>query len=813
MNLKLRLLLLTLITLLLGGASYAGDTFTISFNGSNVQSTEGYFSWNSARHNFNTKFTDAVYAGISFTSGLKMESATYVNFTSTATSTVIIVQSTWSDKTIKFDETELAVADAEPGTGNCRIYTLTDVEAGAHSITRGSGESGLFYVSVEYTGTVLDVLETPAISFNSITGEVIIAGDANATSIVYTTDGTEPSATNGDVYEAPFTVADGTVVKAIALGDGETFTNSDVATVTVLLEGIAVEEPVIKVVYGTFAITCETPNVTLEYSLDGENWLAYTGPVTLFEDGMAYARATRGNTSKEASAEVVAVPRGDANDTVVLTYADFDLQTVNGLSTLVGKGAAEGYSISLNNSQKTWSYGGSIDGNVSIKLSNGSENTLYLPEGVSATRITFHSYINGATPGRVSGWSVVGGVETQYEDVPMAASANSKADVRVYPLTGEEKQLDFKNAGDQLCFYIVLDVNSSRVKEVILSYTVDETSVSGEDLDATPGKIYFGADKFEQTSYTETGYAYKSDSNAGETSTKYILLKPSRPLAAGDIIEIEAFASSNSNNQTYGFSLYAERGGSAPLTTLHLSGPKNVLQTLSYTVTEGDGFEGLTEIWVFRASGYSTFFYSANIYGYKELKDFSITLGSYGKATFYDSKMAYIIPDGLTASVVESVNNKSITLIPLAGVIPADCGVVLEGEQGEYVLKATIETGTAGENLLRGSDKNVLTVGDESDATYKFYALSVNNGKVAFYWMAANGDAFENEAHKAYLPIKQTSTSTGSNVYYFDTPDGIEDVQLRTLDADAPVYNLSGQRVDGSYKGVVIANGVKVINH
>ena len=144
MNNKLRFLLLSLLAVFMGTASQAQDIYTISFNGSNSQSTEGYFSWNSAKHNFNSKFNGAEYAGISFTSGLKMESATNVSFTSTASSKVTIVQSTWSSATIKFDGTELAISSAAAGTGNCRIYTLNDVEAGAHSITRGSNESGLF---------------------------------------------------------------------------------------------------------------------------------------------------------------------------------------------------------------------------------------------------------------------------------------------------------------------------------------------------------------------------------------------------------------------------------------------------------------------------------------------------------------------------------------------------------------------------------------------------------------------------------------------------------------------------------------------
>ena len=104
---------------------------------------------------------------MTYSNGLKMESTTYIKFTPQTSENVrvTIVQSDWESsdvphgtpKSIKFDGVELSVADAAIGTG-CRIYTINDV-AGyqQHSITRGSGESGLFLVKVEYGSTVSPV--------------------------------------------------------------------------------------------------------------------------------------------------------------------------------------------------------------------------------------------------------------------------------------------------------------------------------------------------------------------------------------------------------------------------------------------------------------------------------------------------------------------------------------------------------------------------------------------------------------------------------------------------------------------------------
>ncbi len=151
--------LLTLVLCVCTGA-WADNVYKYQLNGANKEiinktETDGdmtYFSYNSSKHNFNAKFTGCTYDGVSYTSGLKMEGATNISWTSTATSTVIIVQSTWSGNTIKFDGTELAVTDAEAITGG-RIYTIGNVTAGEHSVTRGSGESGIFAVYVTEEGS------------------------------------------------------------------------------------------------------------------------------------------------------------------------------------------------------------------------------------------------------------------------------------------------------------------------------------------------------------------------------------------------------------------------------------------------------------------------------------------------------------------------------------------------------------------------------------------------------------------------------------------------------------------------------------
>jgi len=129
-------------------------TYTVMFNGSDVESPEGFFSYGDGKHNFNSKFSDAAYEGLSFNSGLKMEGTTAIIFTTTSKATVTIVQSTWSTHSIKLDDTELTASTATTPAGSkgVRVYVVEDVAAGNHRISRGSGESGLFFVEVKTAG-------------------------------------------------------------------------------------------------------------------------------------------------------------------------------------------------------------------------------------------------------------------------------------------------------------------------------------------------------------------------------------------------------------------------------------------------------------------------------------------------------------------------------------------------------------------------------------------------------------------------------------------------------------------------------------
>lgn len=265
------------------------------------------------------------------------------------------------------------------------------------------------------------------------------------------------------------------------------------------------------------------------------------------------------------------------------------------------------------------------------------------------------------------------------------------------------------------------------------------------------------------------------------------------------------------------FTIPAEKG----MTVVITSASGNITETTvaGQTPSSGSGSQVATYVYdgneatvdiVFSDDG--QYYTSIQVTYPAQPQAYSFFMSGVGYATYYNSETASVIPDGLTASVVENISGNVINLVELEGIVPAGCGVVLEGTPNEYyVFVPTKEPGVVGENLLRGSYDYAYTVGDDPGADYMFYALSTNaDGIVGFYWMEENGGKFMNEPCKAYLPIKRTS-ETMSRALFISKTNGMKNVVTQGEKEALSTYNIAGQRVSDSYKGVVITNGKKVV--
>ena len=119
----------------------------------------------------------------------------------------------------------------------------------------------------------------PTITFSNTSGKVTITTTTSNPSIYYTTDGTEPSSSNGTLYSEPFDVTEEATIKVIVTRPG--FTDSEVTTKTIY----KVATPSIQD-NGNYAvsITSETDGATIYYTIDGSNPTTssteYTAPLT-----------------------------------------------------------------------------------------------------------------------------------------------------------------------------------------------------------------------------------------------------------------------------------------------------------------------------------------------------------------------------------------------------------------------------------------------------------------------------------------------------------------------------------------------------
>ena len=183
----------------------------------------------------------------------------------------------------------------------------------------------------------------------------------------------------------------------------------------------------------------------------------------------------------------------------------------------------------------------------------------------------------------------------------------------------------------------------------------------------------------------------------------------------------------------------------------------------------------------------------------------TVTVGEAGWATLYLGYNA-TIPAGVTAYAVTDTEGWA-TLAEVSGTIPANEAVLIKAGAGNYDFKFAETAAPVATNLLEGSvfDTNVA-----DDA----YVLGLVDSEVGFYTATKNqqeGAAFKNNAFKAYLP-KPANAQGALRFNFGGNTTAIESVLNNGVDANAPIYDLSGRRVNNAVKGgIYIQNGKKFI--
>lgn len=183
----------------------------------------------------------------------------------------------------------------------------------------------------------------------------------------------------------------------------------------------------------------------------------------------------------------------------------------------------------------------------------------------------------------------------------------------------------------------------------------------------------------------------------------------------------------------------------------------------------------------------------------------SLTTAASGFATYaadYDVNYSAL---GLTAYTIalDEANNK-VSYNRFVGVVPANKAVLVQGEASKK-YELTPADGAADATFttdLKASDGTVTAAED------KIYAFGTLNGKSGFK-LVSNGITIP--AKKGYLELTGMNAAKPTFFAFDGIGTGISHIEADADLENAAMYNLAGQRVDKSYKGVVVVNGKKML--
>jgi len=189
----------------------------------------------------------------------------------------------------------------------------------------------------------------------------------------------------------------------------------------------------------------------------------------------------------------------------------------------------------------------------------------------------------------------------------------------------------------------------------------------------------------------------------------------------------------------------------------------------------------------------------------RKIASVSKTITSAGWATYcspYALDFSSSIANLTNAYLITGVeaDGTTLTLSEISGTIPANTGVLLEGEGTCAIPVAASSSTDVSANKLVG-----VTAATPIAASAGYVLMDETNG-VGFY---LNNNAFTVGANTAYLP----ENFAGAKIRFFgfgDNASGIKSIEANAYENGA-IYNLGGQRVNAAYKGIVFKNGKKYL--
>ena len=186
-----------------------------------------------------------------------------------------------------------------------------------------------------------------------------------------------------------------------------------------------------------------------------------------------------------------------------------------------------------------------------------------------------------------------------------------------------------------------------------------------------------------------------------------------------------------------------------------------------------------------------------------DVEPVALTVGEDGNALFSATRaIDFSLTPEVEAYVVTAVNGNYTELASVT-TVPAGTGVLVKAKAGNYSLNAVPEAEAVAKNLLVATAEEYTVAASD---VKKVWTLGTDTKKNVPCFVSVEGTVVP--AGSAYLAAEAEVP-----YIYLDKASGISGINAAAgLDTKAPMYNLAGQKVNASYKGIIIQNGKKFNN-
>ncbi|MCH5309548.1 MAG: hypothetical protein J1E58_06750 [Prevotella sp.] len=269
-----------------------------------------------------------------------------------------------------------------------------------------------------------------------------------------------------------------------------------------------------------------------------------------------FTKPISGTTETLLNADKYWTKPSSGKETVVLTWTNEP--TISRVQTTEYPGEnqknvatwSNGYSIMIMRSDKD--IAGVKDMTINgkkykgIRLSNGAQNKLTLPDGFGATKMTLYSYRHTEGTNRTCYWKEINGIEYEESNAQILTNTGdaSNPDMCEFTFGTPLQEITFTNTGEQLGYVVFLEVEGVPIPYWSLNLAGkdgDKNYHNGSTLKANGSDIgEFGELEFDRTG---TIYIYNTDSGkiclSGGTTVTF------PKLSIGNTIIIETKTSGN----------------------------------------------------------------------------------------------------------------------------------------------------------------------------------------------------------------------------------------------------------------------------